>query len=200
MAPTPSEAPLAPLTEAQKSPRHTGFHVSIGLGGATLSDVNEPGLLTQFKLGYGFSEHVRIYYYALNDWYAQSWNSSSPTGGLMELNSETRIAFINGLGVDYFFLPAVGLRLALGVGGDAIFSRSTDDTQQASDSVFGVAYTFGLTFDFLDGANHLFIDPVINIVNVDANKFTKAEFRANPDATEWKAVSVIGITLGYSYH
>jgi hypothetical protein len=138
----------ARASNGQTAPNHKGFHIGIGAGAGTFvgTEIDEPGLLTQFKIGYGFSNHLRLYYYALNHWYSQSYRALADDGTLQgDGESEFRIAFINGLGIDYFFLPRAALRLAFGVGGDAIFSESADAA--FSDHALGVAYTIGLSFD-----------------------------------------------------
>jgi hypothetical protein len=116
-----------------------------------------------------------------------------------QLDNEARIATINGVGFDYFVLPHVGLRLAIGLGGDVIFARSTSFQGDMSESAIGFAYTFGTTFDLLEGSGHLSVNSLITVVNFDTTKTVKQEFR-EPGVTEWQAFPVIGVVVAYSYH
>lgn len=195
--PPVQDANLASPPPWQTLSNHEGFHIGLGVGVGTYVGIDEPGLLTQFKIGYGISDAVRIYYYALNHWYSQSYGLSDPNGFFIEGESELRIAAINGIGIDYFFLPRVGLRLALGLGGDVIFSRSKD--AEFSDTAIGVAFAIGTTFELLGGDHQFTIDPVVNVVTFDTTKLSKEEFRA-ANASEWKSFPVFGVVLAYSYH
>jgi hypothetical protein len=89
------------------------------------------------------------YYYALNDWYR-----TSPPGAYW------RIAAINGVGVDYFVVPRLGVRVAVGGGVNSPFALETDSHRRC----YGYSYVMGLTWQLGDDESHFSIDPAIHVL------------------------------------
>jgi len=141
-APSPTPAP--------KAERSNGLHLSIGAGFA--SGGGRPGIGTQFKIGGRLSQDLVLYYYALNDWF-----KTFPPSGYW------RIAAINGLGVDYFVVPHLGVRFAAGIGMNGPTDMSSNDSHKR---YYGYSYVMGLTCDLGDEKSHFSIDPTIHVLQV----------------------------------
>lgn len=138
-------APAA--TDARNNERSSGFHFAVGAGFA--GGNGRPGIGTQVRIGGRLSADWVLFYYALNDWY-------KTTG----YGAYWRIAGVNGMGIDYFVLRQLGIRLGVGVGvnGPADLSNS-----QSKKRHLGYSYVMGLTLELGDGASHFSIDPVIHV-------------------------------------
>ncbi len=164
-------------------PRQTGFHLAFGLGPSGGWDV--PGIATIFKIGGTVTPALRVFYYAQNHWY------KSPTafGGLTP--GKWRIQFINGIGMDYFFHPRVGARLALGGGGDVAQSAMSDS------AAIGFAYAGGFTFEMLNGPSRLSIDPMFMVTNFDQRKLCETD---SSWCDYWSSRLQTAITLNYVFH
>ena len=155
----------------------TGFHVSIGVGP---SGGGAPGVASQFKIGVRLSPKYRLFYHALNHWYPQT--TKERTSAAIVATTQWRIAAINGVGLDYFFVPMVGARISAGVG-----CECNAELFKGGNSV-GYSFLLGLTFDLDDTDTHLSLDPFIH----------KLQFKPE-GADSWGSTTVIGITLNLDY-
>jgi hypothetical protein len=169
----------APSTRSVAStPSHnTGFHLAVGMG---LSGAGYPGIASQFKIGATITPEFRVYYYALNHWYKVPNNNTS------FLRDTWRIIAINGVGIDYFFHPRVGGRLALGLGGNL-----PADLGSGRKGI-GLAYAMGLTFEMLGGPNRLSVDPMLLVAN-----YSNKEFCSGTTCDYW--ISSLATTVSVNY-
>lgn len=138
-----------------------GFHIALGLGFAGGGPQGRPGIATQFKIGARLSPSLTLYYYGLNNWYKTVRDTYAGQ------DSYWRICAVDGVGVDYFFVPKLGLRTGLGLSSDLHFSDYSSSSSKSNN--FGYAYFMGLTWEILDSRSHLSIDPVINVVQLKSN-------------------------------
>jgi hypothetical protein len=152
----------------------TGFHVALGLGFA--GGMARPGIATQFKIGVRLSPSLKLYYYALNDWYL-----SAPTA---YRDKYVRIAAVNGFGADYFVVPKLGGRFGLGLAGDLPEDWSNS---VAKPRYLGYSFFMGLTWEILDSRSHLSIDPVINVLQLSENSV-------------WRSTTSYLLTLNWVYN
>jgi hypothetical protein len=156
----PSEPAPAP-TATTGSERPAGFHMAIGAGFG--GGNGRPGIGTQFKIGARLSADWTLYYYALNDWYRTAPpTTSSGTAAYW------RIAAINGVGVDYFVVPRMGVRFAFGAG----VNGPSDWSDSASHPRYlGYSYVMGLTCELGEGKSHLSIDPTVHVLQTSGTSY-----------------------------
>ncbi len=127
-----------------------GFFMGFGIGVHSLNNDyffydskmqtdSKNGLATSFKIGYGFTEQVALYYIRNASWFNDSYSEGYST-------SDTLYTIgMGGLGITYYFsssAPSAYLMLASGVGDISapLESNATSDTGCAN--LFGVGYEF----------------------------------------------------------
>lgn len=171
------------------------FHLGVGFGpsgviagGNVAADKSfgGSGFSFQLKVGVRFSPKVRAYLLSLNSFYAKTDQINSPGGTV--INTEWRFVGLQGVGADYFVLPKLGLRAAVGLGGDFNSDLGKDP------NAIGFSYLLGLTAEIFDGDHRLTIDPYIHMMNYN---------RANLEpgtGNQWLARPVIGVTANYAFH
>ena len=166
----------------ERPPQSTGFHISLGAG---LSGDGQAGIASQFKIGARLSPKFRVYYHALNHYF--SMQKRTTMGSLSATETEWRIRAINGVGLDYFMLPGVGLRLSAGLGGDTSTSLGKDP------KAFGYSYVLGMTIDLMGGDSHLSIDPFIHMFQYNQRDLGSLL------PSDWVNLRIIGVTLNWNY-
>jgi hypothetical protein len=187
-------APPAPVGE-KTDDDSMKFHVGVGFGpsgsiagGNVAADKNfaGSGFSFQLKVGLRFSPKVRAYLLSLNHFYAKTDQTTGDAGTV--INTVWRFVGIQGVGADYFVLPKLGLRAAVGLGGDFNSDLGKDP------NALGFSYLLGLTAEIFDGDHRLTIDPYIHMLNYN---------RANLEpgtGNQWLARPVIGVTANYAFH
>ena len=183
--PAYSNSEYAPSASARKeapAPSHnTGFHLAVGMG--LSGGAGYPGISSQFKIGATITPEFRVYYYALNHWYKVPSSNSSL------VRDTWRIVAINGVGIDYFFHPRVGGRLALGLGGNL-----PADLGSGRKGI-GLAYAMGLTFEMLGGPNRLSIDPMLLVAN-----YSNKEFCSGTTCDYWISNLTTAVSVNYVFN
>lgn len=198
LAPAPSSpsppvvAPPAPAAASATVPEpvryepeaDTGFHISLGLG---LSGDGEAGFATQVKIGGRVSSKLRVYYHALNHWFAR------PDPMFGTFTTEWRIKAINGLGVDYFVLPNLALRISGGLAANTRRDLSSDP------KAFGYSYTLGMTIPLTEGRATFSVDPFIHMMHYNAKSLAVNVAPTTVLRDNWVSSTIVGVTLNWCY-
>ena len=87
----------------------------------------------------------------------------------------------NGVGIDYFFHPRVGGRLAVGLAGNMPAESNGDSPR------FGYGYAAGMTVEMLDGPSRLSVDPALMVTNISQESY-------------WSSHAVLAVTLNYVFN
>jgi hypothetical protein len=181
----PYQAPAPTVTETPRveTGSGVGFHIGIGVGTSGVSGGRQ-GIATQFKIGARVSSQLALYYYALNHWYKDI------------ATTDWRIIAVNGVGVDYYLLPKLGMRAGLGVGGDLPNDMFSDKNRK-----LGFSYFSGLTFRLMEGKNAITVDPVIHMFqrNVDV-ACTTVGSTTKCGSSRWTSTMVFALTLNWAYN
>ncbi len=131
-----------------------GFFMAFGLGvhsldndfiyaGTELKSNSNSGLATSFKIGFGVTEQIALYYIRNASWYNDSYyDGYSATDTVYTVG-------INGLGMTYYFSsssPSFYMMLATGIG-DMFTPLETDPAYDSgSANLYGIGYEFSNHF------------------------------------------------------
>ena len=185
-------APAAPVATPYPQPAQdeladdTGFHIGLGLGPSGDGDA---GFSTQVKIGGRVTSRMRVYYHALNHWAARP----EPGTAAGIFTTEWRVKSINGLGLDYFVLPKLGLRISGGLG------ANTRRDPASGPKALGYSYTVGVTVPLNEGRGTLSVDPYIHMIHYNSKSLAtnvpvNAIVRDN-----WVSSTIVGVTLNWCY-
>jgi len=159
-----------------------GFHFALGAGP---SGHFAAGFAVQLKAGVRLTPKLRVFGLLLDHVYVKT---DRVTSGDQLLNvSQWRFSVMGGVGVDYFVLPRVGVRGAIGVGGDYTAELGKDPMAT------GYSYLMGMTFELFDGDHRLAIDPFIHMLQHN---------RANLEpgtGNQWLSRPIIGVTANWTF-
>jgi hypothetical protein len=180
--PAPIAAPPPPEAPGEKEPT-TGFHIALGAGP---SGNFAAGFAAQLKIGARITPKLRVFFQSLEHFYAKTERLTS--GGAQILSTQWRSAALNGIGIDYFVLPKLGLRASAGVGGDFNTKLGSDPNS------VGYSFLFGATVNVVESGDHYFtVDPFIHMLQYSQENLQPGA------ANQWVSQPVIGVTLNWSY-
>ena len=132
-----------------------GFMIGVGLGATYVStdlnskfggDFNEKefGVATSFKLGYGLSDQVSVYYTNQVDWY--------------KFAGESTVVGLTGIGTDYYFDNNSPFYSTAMIGFGTISDIKDNSTSR------GFAYELGFGYDI---AEHISVEAAYMNINID---------------------------------
>ena len=164
-----------------------GFHAGVGLGP---SGDTKNGIGFQLKLGYNFGNDWRVFFYHLNHYYTYYMPKYDEETRLYTDDEVTEIwnSGLNGVGFDYFLMPAFAVRAAFGLGSDTMTWQNKTHRQAIDDfddntpykdvNRYGLAWSFGGSLRLAGNADHSFsIDPSMVMVQYVPEGWTHATSR-----------------------